>query len=90
MNDEQANSTLTEEEETVSTGTAFKRVLSGRRQIFTSEDDITDDTVIDILNESMDEHLANRSDTEYLYNYLRRIQPILYRTKKVNSEICCN
>lgn len=63
------------------------KALHGRRQIFVNEAVITAENVIPILNECLDIHLQNRSEEEYLYNYLRGKQPILERIKNVNPEI---
>ena len=62
--------------------------LNGRRQIFTSEAVITEDNVLDVLTKAMSVHLLNRQEIQYLYDYVRGIQPILSRTKVHNAEIC--
>ena len=70
--------------------TAFVKTvhhLHGRRQIFTNETVVTSANVIQILNEALTVHSKNRSEEEYLLNYLRGKQPIQERVKKVNPEI---
>ena len=62
--------------------------LHGRRQIFTSEREITDANVIAVLEKALPVHLVNRAEIRYLKRYARGIQPILYRQKKYNAEIC--
>ena len=62
--------------------------LHGRRQIFTSEPVITRENVLDVLGKAMSVHLLNRAEIQYLYDYVRGIQPILNRTKVYNTEIC--
>ena len=61
--------------------------MHGRRQIFTAEEKITRDNVLDVLNDAMAVHAQNREEIIYLEKYLRGIQPVLYREKKVNAEI---
>lgn len=61
--------------------------LHGRRQIFTSEHEITRENVLDVLGKAMSVHLLNRQEIQYLYDYVRGIQPILNRTKVHNTEI---
>lgn len=61
--------------------------LHGRRQIFTGESVITDDNVIDVLEKALPVHRINRAEEMYLYDYMRGIQPILWRTKVYNQEI---
>jgi len=61
--------------------------MHGRRQIFTSEEKITDGNVLEVLNKALPTHLKNRSEIDYLEKYVRGIQPILYRVKQYNAEI---
>lgn len=64
------------------------RKLTGRKQIFTNEAVITQKNVVRVLNKALQEHLRNRSDIEYLHDYLAGDQPIRYRVKKIRDEIC--
>ena len=61
--------------------------LHGRRQIFTSESEITMDNVVDVLQKALAVHNKNRAEIIYLQKYERGIQPVLERTKKYNDEI---
>lgn len=61
--------------------------LHGRKQIFVDTDTITRENIIEVLNKCLPVHLSNRSDEEYLYNYLRGKQPILDRIKSANADI---
>lgn len=61
--------------------------LHGRRQIFTGEPVITDENVIDVLEKALPVHQKNRAEEMYLYDYMRGIQPVLWRTKVYNQEI---
>jgi len=62
-------------------------LMNGRRGIFTNEAEITDANVLEVLNKALREHMRNRTDILYLERYLRGIQPVLARQKKVNGEI---
>lgn len=62
--------------------------MHGRKRIYTSETEITRDNVVAVLNKALETHRRNRVEIEYLQKYLRGIQPILQREKKVNGEIC--
>lgn len=62
--------------------------MHGRRVIYTVEPEITSGNILQVLNKALDVHRSNRAEEEYLENYLRGIQPILYRIKKYNAEIC--
>lgn len=64
--------------------------MHGRRRIYTSETEINAGNVVKVLNKALETHRRNRSEIEYLQKYLRGIQPILGRVKKVNGDICCN
>lgn len=61
--------------------------LHGRRQIFSSVDEVTDENVIEVLNKALPIHQLNRMEEIYLKKYERGIQPILARTKQYNAEI---
>ena len=61
--------------------------MHGRRQIFTGEAEITRDNVIDVLQDAIPIHEANRAEEIYLDRYMRGYQPVLHRVKKYNSEI---
>ena len=61
--------------------------LFGRRQIFTTTEDITADNIIPLLNEVLVLHCQNMLEMEYLYWYRRGLQPIINRKKTVRPEI---
>ena len=61
--------------------------LRGRRQIFSSADEITDKNVADVLTKALPVHNANRAEIIFLKKYVRGQQPILFRTKNYNAEI---
>lgn len=64
------------------------RQMSGRRVIKSSVRQITDENVLDVLRKALSEHNTNRSEINYLWDYYRGKQPILYRKKEVRPEIC--
>lgn len=63
-------------------------ILIGRRKIFSTDDVITKENIIEVLNLSLAEHVRNMEEEEYLYWYRRGLQPVLYREKEVRPEIC--
>lgn len=66
---------------------------NGRKTIYTSIDDFdlsNEQGILNEINQALVIHFKNRAEEEYLENYRKGIQPILYRTKERNGEICCN
>jgi len=59
----------------------------GRREILTDVQEITQDNLEEVLNAAVISHAANAVRIEYLYNYRRGIQPILYKEKEYRPEI---
>ena len=66
----------------------IERQLFGREVITIDEVEITDKNIVEILDKVMSVHTKNRGDIQYLWDYYRGKQPILYREKKVRPEIC--
>ena len=62
-------------------------VLSGRRKIFTPYDVIDDSNIVNVLTETYPQFMNNVSEIDYLFDYLRGLQPILGRKKEVRPEI---
>lgn len=62
-------------------------MLYGRRIIYTPYEQVNRENIVQILTEALAIHLTNADDIEFLYNYYKGIQPILFREKKVRSEI---
>ncbi len=60
---------------------------NGRTQIFTNVD-VTSKNVVEVLDKVRITHDKNAREIEYLWNYYKGIQPVLYRTKEVNPKIC--
>ena len=63
------------------------RQLFGRTVIYTDEEHITSDNVVDVLNKAVKVHAQNQSEIEYLWNYYRGCTPILGKTKEVRENI---
>lgn len=61
--------------------------LFGRRDIYSSAEEITSDNIIDEVNSALVYHLQNVAEEEYLYWYRRGLQPILNREKDRNEFI---
>ena len=62
-------------------------MLFGRLIIYTPYEKITNENVVEVLSKSLAIHMTNVSDMEYLMNYYRGIQPILWREKQVRKDI---
>lgn len=62
-------------------------MLFGRRIIYTPYERVDDSNIVQILSTSLAIHLANVDEIEFLYNYYKGIQPILWREKKIRPEI---
>lgn len=63
-------------------------VLTGRTVIETAADHISTDNIATILGQVLMTHNRNAAQETYLYNYYCGNQPILYREKLYNKEIC--
>lgn len=61
--------------------------LNGRKVIYSLYQEVTDDNIIDILEQAYPTHVVNVAQIEYLFNYYKGIQPILSREKKIRKEI---
>ena len=64
------------------------RLMNGRRVIKTSETEITEANVVEVLNKALEIHSLNRSEIDYLWKYYKGDQPVRYRKKDVRPEIC--
>lgn len=62
--------------------------MYGRRIITTDAPVINSSNVVSEIEKAMFNHILNRAESEYLWNYYRGRQPILYREKKIRPEIC--
>ena len=67
---------------------AIRRNLFGREIITHDEVEITDENICSVLEKAMRVHSKNRAAIQYLWNYYKGDQPILYRKKDVRPEIC--
>ena len=64
------------------------RFMYGRKIIKTSAVSINRKNVVNELQKAMNEHSLNRSEIQYLWDYYRGKQPVIYRRKDVRPEIC--
>ena len=62
-------------------------LLTGRRQIFTDESEVTIQNIQQIISDAMLIHNENLREIQYLRNYAKGIQPILDRPKDIRPEI---
>ena len=61
--------------------------LFGRRDIYATYDEITEENVVYEVNTALMYHYQNVFEENYLYWYRRGVQPVLYRTKEYNDWI---
>ena len=59
----------------------------GRQVIYTNETKITSANIVKELSKALSTHKQNADEIDYLCNYYKGNQPVLYRTKKVRPEI---
>lgn len=62
--------------------------MYGRRIITTDASVINSSNVVSEIEKAMFNHILNRAESEYLWNYYRGKQPILCREKQIRPEIC--
>ena len=58
--------------------------LFGRRQIWCTTDELTEDNIVAEVNSALSIHIQNLLEMEYLYWYRRGLQPILNRKKEIS------
>ena len=58
----------------------------GRKKIYTSVPEITEDNVVSVLNKALIHHSQNIDQIKFLINFEKGLQP-LQREKKVRKEI---
>lgn len=63
------------------------RIMFGRRVIYSTAAEITEQNVVDVIDKAYHVHQINQHDIDYLWNYYKGDQPILARTKEVRPEI---
>lgn len=62
--------------------------MFGRSELFTAKGQVTGSNLLEILTEVESTHRTNVAEIDYLYRYMRGLQPILNREKEVRPEIC--
>ena len=62
--------------------------MFGRAVITSSVESVDRSNVVDVLKKALTVHSVNQADIEYLWNYIKGDQPILYRVKEIRPEIC--
>ena len=61
--------------------------LNGRKVLYSPYEEVNDNNIVEILTNAYPQHIFNRTQIAYLFNYYKGIQPILEREKKIRSEI---
>ena len=67
---------------------AYRGALTGRKEILTTEKAITPENIMSVLIKALAVHAQNKSDIQFLYDYVSGLQPILQRQKEIRPEIC--
>ena len=59
----------------------------GRKVIYSNAIEITENNIVKELGKALSIHWQNREEIEYLDNYYKGSQPILYRNKLIRPEV---
>ena len=62
--------------------------LIGRTIIYSDVTEVNEENILEVLNKAMLDHVHNRAQIQYLWDYYRGKQPVLDREKEVRPEIC--
>lgn len=62
--------------------------MYGRRMITTDETEIHSGNIMKVLENAKNIHFLNQNEIEYLWNYYKGKQPVIYREKTVRPEVC--
>lgn len=65
----------------------FKRNTFGRTPILSPVTEVTGDNLLEVLRRARSVFEQNAADCQYLYDYYKGKQPVLYRIKEVRPEI---
>ena len=60
----------------------------GRKIAYTDVETITDENIVKVIGNCIGAFYYNKTPIEYLWNYYKGDQPVLYRTKVSNEDIC--
>ena len=66
------------------------RYLHGRKVIYSSVPEVTEENVVAVIQKAMEIHNVNSSECDYLWKYRNGVQPILFREKKGSYEDICS
>ena len=61
--------------------------LNGRKVLYSPYEEVNDNNIVEMLTNAYPQHIFNRTQIAYLFNYYKGIHPILEREKKIRSEI---
>lgn len=88
MAENEVNSTTEEQSEQPKKKGIPTLDLFGRRTIYSSVAELTEDNIIPEIDSALSIHIQNMLEEERLYWYRRGIQPVLQRTKTNNDFVC--
>ena len=63
------------------------RALFGREVIYSTEPVITDGNIVNVVEQAYLDHMKNRSEIQYLWDYYKGKQPSLYRKREIRNEL---
>ena len=66
----------------------FVKGCYGRKIAYTDVETITDENIVKVIGNCIGAFYYNKTVIEYLWNYYKGDQPVLYRTKVSNEDIC--
>lgn len=68
----------------------ISRNLFGRQVIFSTEPEITDKNIVAVVEQAYLDHLKNRDEIQYLWDYYKGKQPSLYRVRDNRDYLTCH
>ena len=85
MSDE--NHVTSEEQKKEARKFMYRKEMTGRRMILTSETEINSGNVAKVVEQAFITHLLNRDEIDYLWNYYKGKQPSLYRVRELRDDL---
>ena len=74
-------------EQNTSVTPVANKVMFGRRVIYSTKPVITAENVVEVVEQAYLDHLVNRSEIQYLWDYFKGKQPSLFRTRELRPEL---
>ena len=74
-------------EENILMDSVGKRAMFGRKVIYSTSPVIDRENVVKVVEQAYLDHLTNRSEIQYLWDYFKGKQPSLYRVRELRPEL---